>query len=68
MAEVGNCKILGRPIFQGKIQHAQITTINMCLHIEIMLYILIQSHQKYIEVKKFNYVLEIGILRNCPEG
>ena len=32
---MGNCKVFGCPIFQGRPQYTQITTINMCLLNEI---------------------------------
>ena len=42
--QVGNCKILGGPIFQGPPQCNQITTINMIFLIEIKHIILIKCH------------------------
>ena len=40
------------------------STINMHTFIKIGLGILIQCHRNYMEMKKFNYMLEIDILRN----
>ena len=42
----------------------QISIINMYISIKIRHDILIQCHVNYMEMNKFNYVLEIDILRN----
>ena len=64
----GNCKILGRPNFQGGPQYTQISTINMYKFIKIRHDIHIQCHGNYMERKKVNYtVLEIDILRNSSQ-
>ena len=69
---------VGRPIFQGKPQNTLSSTINMYLLFGIRHNTLTQSHchGNYIEVKIFNYMLKIDILRNssqdffwgCPTG
>ena len=41
--------------------------VSICLLIEIRHNILIQCHGNYIEVNKFNYMLEIDILRNFSQ-
>ena len=40
------------PIFQGRLQYAQITTINMYLLIKIRHNILLQYYGNYIEIEK----------------
>ena len=64
-AKIGNCKILGHPIFQGRPQNTQITTIKMYLPNEIKQnFHIIQCHEIYIEVKRYS---EIDIFRNFSE-
>ena len=67
MPKIGNCKILGRPNFQGEPQYTQISTINMYEFIQIRHDILIQCHGNYMEMKNVNYMLEIDILRNSSQ-
>ena len=87
VSKIDNCKILGRPIlqgrfrnwvtkisihqtvFQGKPQNTLISTINMYLLFGIRHNNLTQSHchGNYIEVKIFNYMLKIDILRNSSQ-
>ena len=70
-----NCKILGRPSFEGGPQYTHISTINMYTFIKLRHGILLECQGNYMEMIKFNYMLEIDILRNsspkkngCPEG
>ena len=68
MPKIGKCKILGRPIYQGRPKYPQITTINIYLLIEIRHDIHIQMcHGNYNGVKKINHMLEIDILRNYSQ-
>ena len=57
------------PVIDGRLTvecpYTQITTINVYLLIEIQYNILLQCHGNYIEVGKFNVMLENDILRNC---
>ena len=55
-------KFWGVQILKG--DYTQISTINMYKFIEIRHDIIIQCHGSYMEMKKFNYMLEIDILRN----
>ena len=64
MSKIGNRKIFGRPVFQGKPPFTQITTINMHLLNEIKHGVHIHAHGNYIEVKNINDMLEIDLLRN----
>ena len=65
---LANVKLLAILFFKGDYGILSvITTINIYLLIEIRHNILIQCHRNFIEVEYFNYVLEIGILRNCPQ-
>ena len=64
---IGNCKIFGRPIFQGGPQYTRITTRNMYLLIEIMHNILVQCHGIYIEVKQNSYMFKNDILRDYSQ-
>ena len=67
MPKIGNCKIFGRPNFQGGPQYTQISSINMYEFIKIRHDILVQCHGNYMEMKKFNYMLEIDIIRNSSQ-
>ena len=67
MPKIGNCKIFGRPNFQGGPQYSQISTINMYEFVKIRHDVLIQRHGNYMEMRKFNYMLEIEILRNSSQ-
>ena len=67
MPEIGSCKILGRPNFEGGSQYTHISTINMYKFIKIRHDIIKQCHGNYEEMIKFNYKLEIEILRNSPQ-
>ena len=62
-----DCKIFGRPNFIGGTQYTQISTINRYRFIKIRHDILIQCHVNYTEMKKFNYMHEIDILRNSSQ-
>ena len=65
MPKIGNNKISGSPNFQSeRPQYTQIATENMYLLNEITHNVHMQCHRNYIEVKKFNDMLEIHILRN----
>ena len=64
MPKIGNCKYLGHLIFQGRLQYAEMITIDMCLLIEIRHNILTQSHGNCMKVENYNHMLEIDILRN----
>ena len=57
-------KFWGVQIFRGGPQYTQISTIKMYKYNKIRHDILIQCHGNYMEMKKFNYMLEIDILRN----
>ena len=48
--------------------YTQISTINMYKFIKIRHDILIQCHGNYMEIKEFNYMLEIDILRNSSQN
>ena len=61
-------KLLGVQIFKGGTQYTQISTINMYKFIKIRHDILIQCHGNYMEIRKFNYMLEIEILRNSSQN
>ena len=50
--KIGNCKLWGRPISQGKPQYTPILTINMYLLLEKGYGISIQWHGKCIDVKE----------------
>ena len=52
MSKIDNCKMLGHPLFQGKQQHTEVTTINIYSLIKIRHNIIIQYHGDYIEVEK----------------
>ena len=67
MPKIGNCKIFGGPNFQGGQQCTQNSTINMYKFIKIRHDILIQCHGNYMEMRKFNYMLELEILRNSSQ-
>ena len=58
---------LGGQIFKGGPQYTQISTINMYKFIKIRQDILLQCHGNHMEMKRFNYMLEIDILRNCSQ-
>ena len=47
--------------------YTQISTINMYIFIKIVHDILIRGHGNYMMKKKFNYMLEIDILRNSSQ-
>ena len=64
MPKISNCKIFGHPKVKGGPPYSHISTINMFKFIKIRHDILIQFHGNYMEMKKFNYMLEIDILRN----
>ena len=49
---------------KGGLQYTQISTINMYEFIRIRHNILIKCHGNYMEMKKFNYLIVIDILRN----
>ena len=52
-------------IFKGDgPQYTQISVANMCEFIKISYDIPIQCHGNYMEIKEFNYMLEIDFLRN----
>ena len=73
MPKIGNCEISGHPFFQVRSTFIQVTTMSIYLPNEIRHDIIIQYHWNYCEVIKFNYMLEMDILRNysqkngCPE-
>ena len=67
MPKIGSCKVFGRLNFLGGPQHTQISTINMYRFIKIRHDILMQCHGNYMEMKKFNYMIEIDILRNSSQ-
>ena len=54
----------GVQIFKGGSQYTQISTMNMYKFIKIRHDIIKQCHGNYMEMKKFNYKLEIEIFRN----
>ena len=56
-------KFLGVQIFKGD-HNILISTINMYKFIRIRHDIIKQCHGNYKAMKKFNYMLEIGIFRN----
>ena len=61
-------KFLGVQILRGTPQYTQISTINMYKFIKIRHDILIQCHGNHMEMKKrFNYMLQIDILRNSSK-
>ena len=60
VSKFDNCKILGRALFQGRLQYTKAKTIIMYLPIEIGHYVHKQCNGEYIEMKK----LETDILRN----
>ena len=64
MSNIDNFEILGRPIFQGRLQCTKMTIINMYLLIEIGHNFHIKCHGDHIEMKKENYMLEIDPYRN----
>ena len=74
VSKIDNCKILGRPIFRGRLQYTKITTINMYLFIEIGYTFHIQCHGDCIEMKKLIICLKLIFLEiphkkiGCPEG
>ena len=51
MPKIGNCKLLGHPIFQGGSQFTEIITLNMCLLIRRK-HTILQCHGNYNEVEK----------------
>ena len=57
-------KLLGVQIFEGYYNTLRFPTINICEFIKIRHDILIQCHRNNMEVNKFDYMLEIDILRN----
>ena len=59
-------QFLGVQIFKGD-HFTQISTINMYKFIKIMHDILKQSHGNRMEMRKFNYMLEIDIIRNSSQ-
>ena len=61
-------KILGVQIFKGDHNILKISSINMYEFIKIRHNILIQYHGNYMEMRKFNYMLEIDILRNSSQN
>ena len=61
---IGNCRIFGPPIFQGRPEYTQITTIYMHLLIEIRHVRMQWPWELYWGEKKFNCILEIYIFRN----
>ena len=60
-------KFLVVQIFQGEPQYTQISTINMYAFIKVRHAIIIQWHRNDMEMKRFNYMLEIDILRNSSQ-
>ena len=62
MPKIGNCDVFGCPLY------THISAINMYKFIKIRHDILIQCHGNYMEMKKFNYMLEIDILRNSSQN
>ena len=65
--KIGNCKTFGCPIFQVGPQDTQISIINMYKLITIRHTVLVQYHGNYIMMVKFNYMLEVDILRNSSQ-
>ena len=63
MPKIGKCEFLGPPKFLGGPEFTQISTINMNEFITKRRNILIQCHGNYMELKIFNYMLEIDIIR-----
>ena len=59
-------KFWGVQIFKGE-HNTHISTINMYKFIKIRHDIIIQCHGNYMELKKFNYMLETDILRNSSQ-
>ena len=59
--KIGNCKILGCPLFQGRPQYTRILAKDMYLLIEISHNILIICHGNHIKVKENNIMLGIDI-------
>ena len=68
MPKIGNWKIVRHPVIEGRLQFTQITTINKHLLIKIRQNNLIRCHGNYIEVNKFDHMLEIDILRNSSQN
>ena len=74
MPKIGNCKIFGHPIFQGRPQY-NITTINMYLFSEMRDNTFIKCHGSYIGLKK-NSIISLKMIFKklfiihfgCPEG
>ena len=64
MPKIGSWKIFGRPNFQGGSQYTHISAINMYKFIKIRHDIIKQCHGNYKDMKRFNYKLEIEIVRN----
>ena len=66
--QIGNWKISWVAyFFQGSWENSMKTTIHMYLLIEIRHDILVQCYGYYIEMKKFNFMLVINILRNSSQ-
>ena len=65
--KIDDCKKFWRPNFEGRPQFTQISTINLYRFVKIRHDILIQCHGNYMEMKKFNFMLEIDILRNSSQ-
>ena len=64
MPKIGNCKIFGRPNFLGGPQYTHISNINMHRFIKLRHGILIECQGNYMEMIKFNYMLDIDIFIN----
>ena len=61
-------EFLGIQNFKGNnVQYTQILTIHMYEFIKIRHDILIQCQGNYMKMKKFNFMLEIDILRNSSQ-
>ena len=67
MPKIANSKNSGRPNFQGGPQYTQISTINMYKFIKIRHDILKQCHGNYMEMRKFNEMLEIENFKNSSQ-
>ena len=67
MPKIGNSKLFGRPNFKGGTQYTKNSTINKYKLIRIRHDFLIQCHVNSMEMKKFNYMLEIDIKRNSSQ-
>ena len=65
--KLATVNFLGVHNFKGDHNILIISTINMHKSIKIRHDILIQCHGNYMEIKEFNYILEIDILRNSSQ-